>query len=70
MNVYPGAQFDLEMLRSPSDEYQVTYTWIWNVPVTKEGIDEMAPTIGNAVGEIAKGIKKGLNDNKKYLQQQ
>ena len=28
----------------------------------KEGIEEMAPTIGNAVGEIAKGIKKGLND--------
>lgn len=40
MNVYPGAQFDQEMLRSPSDEYQVTYTWIWNVPVTKEGIDK------------------------------
>ena len=32
------------------------------MPVAKEGIDEMAPTIGNAVGEIAKGIKKGLND--------
>lgn len=32
------------------------------MPVAKEGIDEMAPTIGNAAGEIAKGIKKGLND--------
>lgn len=32
------------------------------MPIAKEGIDEMAPTIGNAVGEIAKGIKKGLND--------
>lgn len=32
------------------------------MPVAKEGIDEMAPTIGNAVGEIAKGVKKGLND--------
>lgn len=32
------------------------------MPVAKEGIDEMAPPIGNAVGEIAKGIKKGLND--------
>lgn len=32
------------------------------MPVAKEGIDEMTPTIGNAVGEIAKGIKKGLND--------
>ncbi len=35
------------------------------MPVAKEGIDEMAPTIGNAVGEIAKGIKKGLNDDDK-----
>lgn len=32
------------------------------MPVAKEGIDEMAPTIGNAAGEIAKGIKKGLNE--------
>lgn len=32
------------------------------MPVAKEGINEMAPTIGNAAGEIAKGIKKGLND--------
>ena len=35
------------------------------IPVAKEGIDEMAPTIGNAAGEIAKGIKKGLNEEKK-----
>ena len=35
------------------------------MPVAKEGIDEMAPTIGNAVGEIAKGIKKGLKDDEK-----
>lgn len=35
------------------------------MPVAKEGIDEMAPTIGNAAGEIAKGIKKGLNDDQK-----
>ena len=33
--------------------------------VAKEGIDEMAPTIGNAVGEIAKGIKEGLKDEEK-----
>ena len=32
------------------------------VPVSKEVIDEMAPTIGNAAKEIAKGIKKGLKD--------
>lgn len=35
------------------------------IPVAKEGIEEMAPTIGNAVGEIAKGIKKGLKDEEK-----
>ena len=33
------------------------------IPVVKEGIDEMAPTVGNAVGEIAKEIKKGLSDD-------
>ena len=30
--------------------------------VAQEGIETMAPTIGNAAGEIAKGIKSGLND--------
>ena len=35
------------------------------MPVAKEEIDEMAPTIGNFAGEIAKGIKKGLNDDQK-----
>lgn len=33
------------------------------IPVVKEGIDEMAPTVGNAAGEIAKRIKKGLSDD-------
>lgn len=32
------------------------------IPVAKEGIDEMAPTIGNAAKEIAKGIKEGVKD--------
>ncbi len=32
------------------------------MPVAQEGIEKMAPTIGNAAGELAKGIKKGLND--------
>lgn len=35
------------------------------MPVVKEGVDEMAPTIGNVAGEIAKGIKKGLKDDSK-----
>lgn len=34
------------------------------IPVAKESIEEMAPTIGSAAGEIAKGIKKGLKDDK------
>lgn len=38
------------------------YTVQQTMPIAKEGIDEMAPTIGNAAGEIAKGIKKGLKD--------
>ena len=33
------------------------------IPVAKEGINEMAPTIGNAAKEITKGIKEGLNDD-------
>ena len=32
------------------------------MPIKKETINEMAPTIGNAAGEIAKGVKKGLNE--------
>ena len=35
------------------------------MPVAKEGINEMAPTIGNVAKEITKGIKKGSNDTKK-----
>ena len=35
------------------------------MPVVKEGIDAMAPTIGNVAGEIAKGIKKELSDDEK-----
>ncbi len=35
------------------------------MPVAKEGINEMAPTIGNVAEEITKGIKKGLSDDEK-----
>ena len=34
------------------------------MPVAKEGIDEMAPTIGDAAEKITRGIKKGLDDRK------
>lgn len=33
------------------------------MPVAKEGIDEMAPTIGNVAKEISKGIKDGTKNN-------
>lgn len=35
------------------------------MPVAKEGINEMAPTIGNVAGEIAKGIHNGINESDK-----
>ena len=31
------------------------------MPVAKEGIEQMSPTIGKAAGDIAKGIKEGLD---------
>ena len=37
------------------------------MPVAKEGINEMAPTIGNVAGEIAKGIKEGIKDDDKGI---
>lgn len=33
------------------------------MPVAQEGIDKMSPTIGKAVGTIAKGVKEGLKDD-------
>lgn len=35
------------------------------MPIAKEGIDEMTPTVGNAAKEIAKSIKQGINDTDK-----
>ena len=35
------------------------------MPVAQEGINKMAPTIGNAAKEIAKGIKEGINESDK-----
>ena len=35
------------------------------MPIAKEGIDEIAPTVGNSFGEIAKGIKEGMKDEEK-----
>lgn len=38
------------------------FTTQQTMPVAQEAIDTIAPTIGNAAGEIAKGIKTGLNE--------
>ncbi len=34
------------------------------MPVTKEGIEKMTPTVSKSVEEITRGIKKGLKDDK------
>ena len=40
----------------------LAFTTQQTMPVAKESIDEMAPTIGNAAGEIAKDITKGIKN--------
>jgi len=35
------------------------------MPIAQEGIDTMAPTVGNAAKEIVKGVKKGLKEEEK-----
>lgn len=35
------------------------------IPVAQEGIDEMAPAIGNVAKEVAKGISSGIKDKEK-----
>ena len=33
-----------------------------SMPIVKEGIDEITPSVSKETQKIAKGIKKGLND--------
>ena len=40
----------------------LAFTTQQTMPIAKESIDEMAPTIGNAAGEIAKGVTKGIKN--------
>ncbi|MBQ2875995.1 MAG: hypothetical protein IJE25_03205 [Clostridia bacterium] len=40
MNILPGQKFDQKLLKNPPLECEVTYSWLWNEPVTREGIDE------------------------------
>lgn len=35
------------------------------MPIAQEGIDTIAPTVGNAAKEIVKGVKEGLKDEEK-----
>ena len=39
MNVKGGENFSEKLLREPPLDCQVTYSWLWNVPITKELID-------------------------------
>ena len=41
------------------------YTTQQVMPVVKEGIDDITPTVANAVGEVAKEIKEGINEAEK-----
>ena len=51
MNILPGEQFNMNEFKSPSNDHDVTYMWIWNVPVTRELIDK----------ELAAYKKAGIN---------
>lgn len=35
------------------------------MPIAEEGVEKMAPTVGRVAKEVAKGIKDGLNEDKK-----
>lgn len=39
------------------------FTTQQHMPVAQEGVEKMAPTMGNAAKEIAKGIKEGLRED-------
>ena len=40
MNIKPGSALSIELLKNPPTECEVTYSWLWNTPITREGIDE------------------------------
>ena len=40
MNISPGRGFSQKDFISPPLEFNVSYGWVWNAPVTREGIDE------------------------------
>ena len=40
MNVYPGSDFDLALFKEPPADNRVVYSWNWNAPISRQGIDE------------------------------
>ena len=40
MNIKPGSSFSQSALKAIPLECEVTYSWLWNAPISKEGIDE------------------------------
>lgn len=43
----------------------LAFTAQQSIPVVKEGIEEMTPTIGNVAKEVTKGISSGIKDKEK-----
>ena len=48
MNIKPGEQFDIEKMKKPPLTCEVSYSWLWNVPVSRELIEESLAEIVRA----------------------
>jgi len=48
MNIKPGEQFEINKLKKPPLECQVAYSWLWNVPVSRELVDKSLEEIVKA----------------------
>lgn len=48
MNTKAGENFNQKLFRCPPQDCEVSYSWLWNVPVTKEAIDRELPEIRKA----------------------
>ena len=40
MNIKSGMPFSRELFKNPPKDCEVTYSWSWNAPITRKGIDE------------------------------
>ena len=53
MNIAFGAGFDKSLFKNPPADCKVSYSWLWNTPIDKEGIDRGLAEIKEAgVGSI------------------